>query len=249
MDQFVCTLSYIPVRKEPDHRSEMTSQVLFGERVLPLEERGEWIKIKTVFDSYQGWVENFPLQAVLKEDMPLTRIIEYPFARIQNKGTTIYIPAGSEIPNPEKSNHFVLNRIRYHLLDPLSDKKPNITVLAKKFLHAPYLWGGRTVFGLDCSGFTQILYKVTGISLPRDAAEQVLQGTGIELLREAKNGDLAFFNNPEGRITHVGLLLNEKEIIHASKMVRIDRIDQKGIYNEELGRYTHTLHSIRRVQA
>jgi gamma-D-glutamyl-L-lysine dipeptidyl-peptidase len=114
-------------------------------------------------------------------------------------------------------------------------------------LNSPYLWGGKTPFGIDCSGFTQMAYKLAGIKLRRDAWQQAEQGHTINLLEETEPGDLAFFDNDEGNIVHVGIILRDHKIIHAAGKVRIDSIDHYGINNKELKKYTHKLRLIKRM--
>jgi cell wall-associated NlpC family hydrolase len=135
---------------------------------------------------------------------------------------------------------------RFEIIGEIGETE-NIAVAATSFLNTPYLWGGRTHFGIDCSGFTQAVFKLQGINLLRDASQQVDQGYAINLLQETKLGDLAFFENQEGNIVHVGILLNNEKIIHASGRVKIDFIDEKGIFSEELKRYTHKLKAIKRM--
>ncbi|MBK7084827.1 MAG: C40 family peptidase [Flavobacteriales bacterium] len=116
------------------------------------------------------------------------------------------------------------------------------------FLGAPYLWGGRTPTGVDCSGLTQMLFMLMGIYLPRDAYQQAEEGDPVELVDLAEPGDLAFFDNAEGRITHVGIVLPERRILHASGRVRIDALDQEGIFDAEQGKYSHKLRLVKRVR-
>jgi hypothetical protein len=249
----ICQLAIIPIRSEPSERSEQVSQLIFGETFDILEQNDTWSFIKTHFDGYKGWIttkmattytqmpENIGETIYLKE---IAGRISFPGEKKQYQwipgGATLYTQ-GLEYTNYNESFTF----------DPVcsihSTESPIfITETALKFLNAPYLWGGRTIFGIDCSGFTQIVYKMNGIAILRDASQQAEDGTLVNL-EEAAPGDLAFFDNAEGKITHVGIILGKGKIIHASGQVRIDKIDQQGIFNEELKKYTHTLRLIRRV--
>mgnify|MGYP001812336606 CR=1 FL=1 len=126
-------------------------------------------------------------------------------------------------------------------------KKSNLITTALQYLNAPFQWGGKTPFGIDCSGLSQMVYKINGYSLPRDAEEQAAQGDVLSFVEESEPGDLAFFDNNEGVITHVGIIMKNNYIIHAHGKVRIDRIDQTGIFNSELGAYTHKLRVIKKI--
>jgi cell wall-associated NlpC family hydrolase len=125
--------------------------------------------------------------------------------------------------------------------------KSDLINTAYMYLNAPYLWGGKSVFGIDCSGFTQMVYKLNGYKLLRDAAQQASQGEVLSFIEESEPGDLAFFDNEEGKIIHVGIMLENNYIIHASGKVRIDRLDHLGIYNAELNRHTHRLRVIKKI--
>ena len=158
--------------------------------------------------------------------------------------STLYLPIGSSLAFFE-GNSCKINNEKFEIIGPKGDIE-NFVTTAKSFLNVPYLWGGRTHFGIDCSGFTQAVFKLHGINLKRDASMQAEEGSAIENVQKATLGDLAFFENESGKVTHVGIMLNNWQIIHASGKVKIDSIDEKGIYSEELKRYTHKLHSIKR---
>lgn len=248
MDLLLCPVSLVPVRKEPDHRSEQVNQLLFGEKASLSEEIPGWFKIVTRFDSYPGWVEKDLLSIIKEEDIAGEQfIIPLPLAEAICNGRNIYLPAGSEIPVPDKKGVFSLGNRTYQLTEILRPGHPSPDVLARSFFYAPYLWGGRTLFGIDCSGLVQIVFKILGIRLPRDAWQQAEAGTEVGSLKDAIKGDLAFFKNAEGRIVHVGIISEDQQIVHASKSVRADTIDATGIFNRELNSYTHYLGSVRRI--
>jgi gamma-D-glutamyl-L-lysine dipeptidyl-peptidase len=248
MDQLICPVSLVPVRKEPDHRAEQVNQLLFGEKALVSEEIPGWYHIVSLFDSYQGWVEKDVLASYKEEGIGERQfIIPLPLAEAICNGRNIYLPAGSEVPMPDNRGFFNLANRKYQLTEILKPGHHSPVTLARSFLYTPYLWGGRTLFGMDCSGLVQVVFKIIGIKLPRDAWQQSECGAEVTSPDDAMEGDLAFFNNAEGRIIHVGILMEGHQIIHASKSVRADRIDSTGIFNQELNRYTHYLHSVRRI--
>ncbi len=255
MKSAICAISVLPVRNEPREQSELETQILFGEVFHILEEIPNWYRIRADYDNYEGWVDSkmvFPCTTREAElwlsspgvvvSTPSLRLIREPQKTIQ------IISAGSRIVfNGEDRNSFVIANREFYLQNDLSDKKIDITDVAKGFLNAPYLWGGRIFFGIDCSGLTQIVYKIMGVKLPRNASQQIEYGTMISFVEEAKVGDLAFFDDEEGNIIHVGICLGNGEIIHASGEVKIDLLDHLGIFDNKLKKYTHKLRVIKRV--
>jgi len=249
----ICNLAIVPVRLEPNHRSEMVSELLFGEHFEILETIKGWVKIKNHFDGYEGWIDEKQYQPISESEFGLLSpkdimlnadLIEY----ISGKDNLLFpIPLGAslsflDVPQINTSE------FRFEGLK-VSGKKPKTEILKTAFmyLNTPYLWGGKTPFGIDCSGFVQMVYKLNGYSLFRDANQQATQGEVLSFIEEAEPGDLAFFDNEEGKITHVGILMNDNYIIHAHGKVRIDRLDHLGIMNVDTKRHTHKLRVIKKI--
>lgn len=249
----ICNLANIPLRFEPSDRSELVSQVLFGEHFQILEQNQKWSKIKLAYDDYEGWIDNKQFKSITEEQYDLLSkdsiilnadLIEY----ITSPDNLLMpIPLGASISflNYENINseNLSFEGIRTSGVKP----KPSLLDTAFMYLNAPYLWGGKTPFGIDCSGFTQMVYKLNGYKLLRDASQQATQGSALSFIEESEPGDLAFFDNEEGNIVHVGIIMENNYIIHASGKVRIDRIDHLGIYNAESNRHTHKLRVIKKV--
>lgn len=251
----VCLLSVIPMRKEPSHISEMVSQLLFGEYAETMEEKDDFTRIKCLYDGYEGWAQSSQLKAISDEQtftavgfvssytskiLINDRVLRVPFAtpvyHLQDSGAILNI-ANQKIQYPEQE---------IWTLNENSFSKETLETVVRVFLNTPYLWGGKSVFGIDCSGFVQQTFKLFGIPVLRDAYLQAGQGTAVASINEAQLGNLAFFQNESGRVVHVGIILEEGNIAHASGKVRIDKIDVDGIINGETGKRTHRLHSIRR---
>ena len=237
MTKAICTVSVAPIRAEPSHQSEMTSQLLYGESVEILEINGSFSKIKMDFDHYEGWIDSKQIAKISDEDLAerKTEIIKKTFGIYPLENGETLLSIGSE-----------LNSKTENLLKD-SDSK-TIAETALQFLNVPYLWSGRSFFGIDCSGFTQLVYKVHGISLPRDAYQQAEIGQVLDFIEESEVGDLAFFENSEGKISHVGIMLEDQKIIHAYGKVRIDLLDSAGIYNADLKKHTHKLRFVRSLR-
>jgi len=253
----VCLLSVIPVRSEPSDKAEITTQLQFGELVVINENRSNWIKIRNIYDNYEGWVDQKQISEIAENEFHLLNQgpVQYTKDLVEvvhsESGQLIPVLFGSAMRNV-KDSKFQMNKMHFSYGGQLSlpGENPKINAImedAMLFLHAPYLWGGKTPFGIDCSGLTQSVFKVNGIELLRDAAQQATQGETISLIDEAEAGDLVFFDNEEGKIVHVGLLIEKNKIIHASGKVRIDSIDHQGIYNEDMQKYTHILRLIKRL--
>lgn len=251
----ISTLSIIPVRKDPNDRSEMVTQLLFGETFEVMEEINSWRRIKVDFDQYTGWVDAKQVRALDDEEAqklsatPLSLSLDLLQLVLLGK-EMIPVVLGSSLPFYYGKKFFIGGKEYLFDGSVKTITQPDVSKITEHafmYLHAPYLWGGRSPFGVDCSGFTQMVFKLSGIKLLRDAADQVRQGKKISGLDEAREGDLVFFKNDEKRIVHVGILLDNGRIIHSSGKVRIDRLDDQGILNEKTGKYTHNFAEIRRV--
>lgn len=251
----ICNLSIIPMRIEPNDATEMTSQVLFGEHFKVLEKRKKWSKIRLAFDNYEGWIDNKQYVLISEE---WYKKIDYSTAvlagEIINFITTkndnfASIPMGASLPLFKGKKAFIENIEYSYEGSTFQGKlsKEKMVTIACKYLNTPYLWGGRTLFGIDCSGFTQLIYKIGGCSLLRDAEQQAKQGDALSFIEESEPGDLAFFDNKEGKIIHVGIIMKDNYIIHAHGKVRIDRLDHTGIFNVDSKKYTHQLRVIKKV--
>jgi len=248
----ICILANVPLRLEPNDRSEMTSQVLFGDFFKIVDVQGSWSKIILDYDQYEGWIDTKQLHKISEEnylklqETPMlvsADIIEY-VSTIN--GMLIPIHLGSDLRFLKIS---AINTFGFNFEGHYNTTFSKNTILETAFLYlnAPYMWGGKTPFGIDCSGFTQMVYKTAGIQIPRDAYQQASFGESLSFIEEAEPGDLAFFDNEEGKITHVGIILADNYIIHASGKVRIDRLDHQGIYNVDVGRHTHKLRIINKI--
>jgi hypothetical protein len=249
----ICNLAIIPLRAEASDKSEIVSQILFGEHFEVLEQQKQWSRIKIQFDNYEGWVDSKQFQQISESNY---RQISSE-AIILNADLIEYItgPSNLLMPIPLGASLSFLNYNDINVSNfefdgtKISGVKPKKNVLnfAFMYLNAPYLWGGKTPFGIDCSGFTQMVYKLNGYKLLRDASQQAFQGEALSFIEESEAGDLAFFDNDEGKITHVGIIMENNYIIHASGKVRIDRLDHLGIYNAETNKHTHKLRVIKKI--
>lgn len=258
MQHGICLLSLVPCRKEPSNTSEMVTQLLFGESYSVLENNEEWLKIQIEYDKYECWINkkqhsklseaNF--KHLQKSDAIYNASL---ISEIRDNALKIDFPLtlGAKLPfySKEKMEFENHSYIFEGNIFSFSEKKnaKNIIACAQSLLNAPYLWGGKSPFGIDCSGFTQLVFQMNGYKLPRDASQQVEIGAPLNFVEESLPGDLAFFDNEEGKIVHVGLLIDHERIIHASGKVRIDRFDHYGIHNTDTKKYSHTLRVIKRI--
>lgn len=238
MNYGICDLSVIPIRKEGSHTSEMVSQLLYNEMYEVLDEKPGWKLIRTMSDQYEGWIQGIQHHEIDEQEVLALKakesyIVDQPTITYKGKslsiGTIVHEPVAGSMTIPGR---FV----------------PAMMIeFAQKIMDAPYLWGGRSIFGIDCSGFVQLCARAAGKLLPRDASEQIKVGELVYFLPEIQPGDLAFFGNEDGHIVHVGMMLDNERIIHCSGQVRIDYLDQTGIFNKERNEHTHRLQVIKRI--
>lgn len=253
MKHGISVLSVIPMRKEPNDHAEMVNQVLFGEHFAIVEQQENWSKIVLSHDDYEGWISNKQWTPITEEAATqLTGETPVFVSEILDIISRDYnhqpIVIGSILPL-FRSGYALINNEMYRFDGPVTtgfSQREKILENALIYLNAPYLWGGRSPLGIDCSGLTQMVYRLQGIRIPRDAWQQEKLGK-TQTLSDAKPGDLCFFENTEGKIIHVGILMNKDQIIHASGKVRIDNLDEHGIIHANTGKYTHQLSKIKAI--
>lgn len=253
----ICRLGIVPVRISASDQAEMVTQLLFGDhyQLTETSKDGNWAKICIEFDGYEGWIDVKQHTEISEDYFNHLNNTEFKIATDINstilfKKRIIQIVIGSVLPISSSELFEINEQFAFNGASKNIGEKQGLDFLKqmiKNFMNAPYLWGGKTPFGIDCSGFTQQIFKLCGYKLKRDSGQQYLQGTSIESLTDSRPGDLVFFRNEKKQISHVGVLLEDQDIIHASGYVRKDKLDEKGIFNEELSRYTHILAGLRRI--
>jgi len=248
MQYGLCYLSVVPLRLEASDTSELVSQLLYGDCFKVLEHRKAWSRIRLSFDKYEGWIDNKQFQLIkesaykeLQKETPTlsTDLVDF----ISDKNNQLYpILLGSNLNGLSYLEHYFEGAKSKGKLN-----KSDIVNTGLLYLNTPYLWGGKTPFGIDCSGFTQMVYKLNGFNILRDASQQASQGDALSFIEESSPGDLAFFDNNEGDIIHVGIIMENHRIIHAHGKVRIDLLDHSGIYNVDTQKHSHKLRVIKRI--
>jgi hypothetical protein len=257
MEFGICLQYFIPMRLEDSDRAEMVSQVLFGETFSIISRKNKFSFVKLGFDGYEGWVDSRSIHHLdeikYQEYIQLPKLVlhqnitivpDSPGLPILKAGAGSTLALSNGILKPDLDEYSVPEKLKITEND---DSQAALIRHSRHFLSVPYLWGGRSDMGIDCSGFVQNLYKQIGICLPRDASQQVQKGRTINFISEAQQGDLAFFDNEDGAISHVGMLLSTNRIIHASGQVKIDHFDHQGIYSEKENNYSHKLRIIKRI--
>ncbi len=252
----IIELSVVPGRAEASDKSEMVTQLLFGDIFSIVEDSNKFIRIQLHYDNYACWICKKQYLAINKDEFLIISNSAYHCTTdlvqvISYKNNFLPILQGSSLPN-YNDQKFIINNNKISFQGNVSSPnkigtKNQIVEDALMYLNAPYLWGGRSPFGIDCSGFTQVVYKINNIIIPRDAYQQAELGQGYSFIEEAEAGDIAFFDNDEGKINHVGILIGKNKIIHASGKVRIDTLDHQGIFNKETNSYSHKLRIIKNI--
>ncbi|MAB49593.1 MAG: hydrolase Nlp/P60 [Flavobacteriaceae bacterium] len=248
MQYGVCNLGIVPIRLEPTDTSEMVTQALYGDFFKVLEQRKKWSRIRFAYDKYEGWIDN--KQYIEIEENQYNRLVNSNICLskdlvqfVSDINNSLYpIPLGSDL----NCLNLLEQKFEGNKITAKSDKS-NIIDTSFLYLNTPYLWGGKSPFGIDCSGFTQMVYKLNGYQLLRDASQQATQGAALSFIEESEPGDLAFFDNADGNIIHVGIIMKDNHIIHAHGKVRIDRLDHSGIYNIDKNMHTHRLRVIKKI--
>ncbi|VXA96378.1 MULTISPECIES: C40 family peptidase [Chryseobacterium] len=237
MDKGICIVTVAPVRSENSDRAEIVTEILYGESADILEVNKNWTKIKMHYDGYEGWMDTKQIKPVTEEYLANRKVtlITEDFSSVMTLEGKTLLSMGSEVEFPAVASR------RSH------DVRESIALTAKEFLNIPYLWGGKSFFAVDCSGFVQLVYKIHNVKMPRDTYQQAEIGETLSFVEESQPGDLAFFENSEGKIVHVGIMLDNQKIIHASGKVRIDTLDSSGIFNKEMNKHTHKLRVIKSI--
>ena len=253
--------SVIPVRTEPREGAEQSTQMLFGELATVSDEQPRWTKIRLESDGQEGWVDAKMITPMSDEEyrsysesLPSAATVKFPmaYAVSENNGQTIPLTAGTRLTHYNDGRFEVLgvgfridpNMVITHALEM---NQENLLQAVRFFLNTPYLWGGKNAMGMDCSGFTQIVMSLFGRHLLRNASEQVTQGEAVDKLKKAQAGDLVFFDHEDGKISHVGIVIDAERVIHCSGRVKVEKLDETGIFNAETGNYSHHLCAIRRI--
>jgi cell wall-associated NlpC family hydrolase len=252
MERYICENVFVPLRSAPSHKSEMLSQILFGEKYIILDKSGTWMKIETLFDKYSGWIDMNHLQHSVDPGNSCGHVLNRSLSCYKNDKSKLVLEAGCEVYNPDfEDKIFTAGKNVYSANKEFSNGyiaiNDSLTDTAMKFINSPYIWGGRIPSGIDCSGLTQLVYKIYGVAIPRDSWMQAESGENVSFINESEPGDLVFFDNERGRISHVGMIISRGLVIHASGRVRIDTIDHQGIFKPEINGYSHRLRTIRRI--
>lgn len=253
----ICHVPVAPMMSSPCLKAEMVSQLLAGEQVEILDSEGSWFLVMNLHDEFKGWVDSKMIELLIEgQDTDITRsfagLVSAPLLCARDQyGRSFYLPGGSRLYNHGSSIAIAPGRnlemeIREHLVQPILKSRKKLVSTALSYNGAPFLWGGRTVFGIDCTGLVQMVFLLNGIKIPRKIDQQMETGVVAGMIEESAQGDVAFFEGPEGNIVHTGIIADKDRIIHAYGEVRIDLVDNEGIYNKHTRQYSHKLRVIKR---
>lgn len=253
--------SVVPVRAEARESAEQNTQMLFGQTCEITESKERWMYVRLDADGQEGWVDAKMVTPMSAKEYTAYRtqykscarvVFPVAYAVSENNGQTIPLTAGTGLTGYKDGRFEVLGvgfRIEPSMVaaTPMEMNEPNLLQVVRFFLNVPYLWGGKNALGMDCSGFTQVIMSLFGKQLLRNASEQATQGRQVTRLSNAKAGDLAFFDHKDGKISHVGIVIDKDRIIHCSGRVKVEKLDETGIFNTEKGDYSHHLVTLRRI--
>lgn len=249
MQYGICSLSMIPVYESPEGNSALITQLLYGELFKVLESRKYWSRVRVQLDGTEGWMRNLQVQCISKNQYAE---LENAFSGgctadlvshiITGEGILQPIPLGSSTGGASLLSHSHEGEVF-----PDITGKESLVDTALLYLGCPELKGGRSPFGIDASGLSQMVYRTQGVLLKRNPEQQARQGTPLSFIEESEPGDLAFFDGSDGVIDHVGIIMKDNYIIHCHGKVRIDRLDHTGIFNGEVRNYTHPLRVIVKI--
>lgn len=253
----VCRLSVVPVRAESSDKAEQVTQLLFGDHyeVINEDKDRKWVWIRVNYDQYEGWIDVKQHHPISKEYFEYLNHAEFKITTdvtssiLYNKSRQLIL-MGSMIPISSTELFKMEEQFAFIGEAKNLGQKRDFEFMrttAVKYLNSPYLWGGKSTFGVDCSGFTQMVFKICGYRLQRDSGQQALHGRSVAAAHEAKPGDLAFFTSATGKINHVGILLEKDKIIHSSGKVRVDSFSEEGIINQDSKVITHQFSHLRRI--
>ena len=247
----------VSVREMPSRKSQMVNQLLFGDLFVVKARKDEWCLIETIDDKYEGWVYQIQVKAISEDFFKIAtnssrHYVHSLYGKVRGDNKLLPVTRGAQFHLWDEAGNFSVEDEKFYYKKAVHSTPENptgygVVDMAKSYLEAPYQWGGRSPLGIDGSGLVQVVFKLNGILLPRNAAQQVSRGEQILFVEAAQTGDLAFFENQEGSIVHVGIIMDGNRILHAWGKVRIDSIDHQGIFNKEIGKYSHRLREVKRV--
>jgi len=227
MQKGTCLISYVPLRSEPRSGAEMVSSILFGESYSIIDTNEDWIKIKMDVDGYEGWMSI----GSYAEFRDYQNVSDALILEASSAFQKLLIPCGAQLPNEDT---FEIDGAQYTIIKKLKTShhlplKLRLLKTVQNFLNTPYLWGGRSFMGIDCSGLMQVTFKANGINISRDTSQQINEGAAVEF-GQHQACDLVFFSKPgKTNVSHVGMVIDEKTVIHSSSKVQLSELTKEGL--------------------